>query len=63
MMGEKFPCMGCDSRKVGCHSTCEQYKAAAEKHRKVMAARDTKSEVDYCDFKVKTIEATKKRYR
>lgn len=23
--GHKSPCMGCDKRQVGCHSTCETY--------------------------------------
>lgn len=23
--GHRSPCMGCDKRQVGCHSTCETY--------------------------------------
>ncbi len=37
------PCQGCEFREVGCHATCEQYKAfkenRAEQKKKVIAYR------------------------
>lgn len=31
----RYPCFNCTKRKIGCHSTCEAYKARAIKEQKV----------------------------
>lgn len=32
-------CYGCEERKLGCHSTCEKYKAFKEKRKELYLAR------------------------
>jgi hypothetical protein len=32
-----FTCKGCEKRHVGCHSTCEKYKAESEKDKRMKA--------------------------
>lgn len=34
-MNVSFPCKNCTERKLGCHSTCERYLVAREKHRQL----------------------------
>ena len=45
-MGVFDNCIDCPAREVGCHSTCEIYIKAKEKHDKEMAARRLKNEFD-----------------
>ena len=30
-----FPCKGCEKRQLGCHASCEEYKEAAEREKKL----------------------------
>lgn len=34
------PCQGCADRKVGCHSSCEKYKAFREENEQAKAKRE-----------------------
>lgn len=43
-MGVFDGCIDCPAREVGCHSTCEVYLQAKEKHDKAMASKRTKNE-------------------
>ena len=40
----KAPCKDCKDRKVGCHSTCEKYKAYQESNSKIRKARVQKAQ-------------------
>ena len=56
-----YPCKVCSERSLGCHSTCERYMAVVDKHRKIAEEHYAKGDIDYIDFKTKTIRATKRR--
>ena len=58
-----YPCKDCYERHIGCHGSCERYQAEAAKNRDIAAKRDTKGEVDFIDFKTRTIAAAKRRKR
>lgn len=34
MSNTKVPCKDCKNRKIGCHSTCDEYKAFSEYNKK-----------------------------
>lgn len=46
-MKKQSPCMGCEDRCIGCHTTCGDYaiyKAELEKAREIQAARNAEIE-------------------
>ncbi len=39
-----YPCKGCESREVGCHSFCEKYKEAKKMNNRIKWRRRIRSE-------------------
>ena len=57
-------CKGCTNRHVGCHGTCETYKAerkALDADKLVAKTNKDKYEA-YSDYKVKVVKKTKAAY-
>lgn len=57
------PCMNCENRKMGCHSTCDKYKefkiTIETEKAKIRNAYDTEIKLD--DSAMKTVRKIKKR--
>lgn len=59
-MATKPPCKGCDERQIGCHSTCERYKAFRAALNEQNAKRAEIRSVD--DAKAMSVERLIGRY-
>ena len=64
-MGRIITCKDCTDRVVGCHGTCQKYLEAKAKNdeESKMIRQLINAENDVNDFKSKTVQSTKKRYR
>ena len=54
-------CKDCDKRTLGCHSTCEDYKAFKAENEK--RRERANNHYEYWAYKTQQIIATKKRYK
>ena len=65
MVTKQPPCNGCPDRRAGCHGACPKYQEFRTEHEAERARiRQTViRERDYDDFKIKTVDTTKRRLR
>lgn len=61
----EWPCKGCEERKVGCHSGCEKYLAAAAENKEKVgkAIEAKKTEAIYDGYYSKTIRKAKRQLK
>lgn len=50
MPGEFKRCINCKERKVGCHSSCEHYKAGKENTKRTRDRRVSENAINACEF-------------
>ena len=61
----KSPCFDCEKRTVGCHSTCEEYKAYSQKNKEQNELRKVavKKRTEAMTFELGIKQKVLKRYR
>lgn len=62
---KKYPCKGCTSRTVGCHATCEAYKAAKASWdaERAVAREEHRKGKEFCEVVAESMKRNRcKRY-
>lgn len=55
----KFACKGCDRRRVGCHTTCPDYKRDRKRHEELMGEYTKNKDTDNYRYGVTETRALK----